>query len=211
MKLKALNLVILATHFFTHGKLDGYLKMLTAGAHGFDNTVTTDAIAALGDSARGIAVVPPDISDEALRVLDAKGIRGLRLSTLLSGGVGLTPTISMLRPALESGRQVHFIHGALNSKTHAFKSMVDQLGREYDNLNVSYCYSEPLPEDQGVAAGFLDQSRLESLLPLRQNPDIYFLGPKAFMQSCYHSLTALAVPKEQIRYEFFGPLEAIEG
>jgi nitric oxide dioxygenase len=129
---------------------------------------------------------------------------------LLSGGVGLTPTISMLRPALESGRQVHFIHGALNSKTHAFKTMVDQLGREYDNLNVSYCYSEPLPEDQGVAAGFLDQSRLESLLPLRQNPDIYFLGPKAFMQSCYRSLTALAVPKEQIRYEFFGPLEALE-
>ncbi|WP_026319260.1 amidohydrolase family protein [Amorphus coralli] len=58
------------------------------GAHGFDNTVTTDAIATIGNSARGIAVVPPDISDEALRDLDAKGIRGLRLSTLLSGGVG---------------------------------------------------------------------------------------------------------------------------
>lgn len=58
------------------------------GAHGFDNTVTTDAIAVLGDSARGIAVVPPEITEAELVVLHDKGIRGLRLSTLLSGGVG---------------------------------------------------------------------------------------------------------------------------
>lgn len=58
------------------------------GAHGFDNTITTDAIAVLGDSARGIAVVPPEITEAELAVLHDKGIRGLRLSTLLSGGVG---------------------------------------------------------------------------------------------------------------------------
>ncbi|MGX1099409.1 amidohydrolase family protein [Amorphus sp. MBR-141] len=65
------------------------------GAHGFDNSVTTDAIAALGDSARGIAVVSPDISEEDLADLDAKGIRGLRLSTLLSGGVGTENIVRM--------------------------------------------------------------------------------------------------------------------
>ncbi|GGC00552.1 flavohemoprotein [Marinobacterium zhoushanense] len=128
---------------------------------------------------------------------------------LLSGGVGVTPTISMLRPALEKGREVHFIHGALNSACHAFKGLVDKLKAEYDNLHVSYCYSEPLPHDQEVAAGFFDQQRLASLLPLEKSPDVYFLGPKPFMQSCYQSLNALNVPKEQIRYEFFGPLEEL--
>ncbi|SEG04229.1 NO-inducible flavohemoprotein [Marinobacterium lutimaris] len=129
---------------------------------------------------------------------------------LLSGGVGLTPTMSMLRPALNSGREVHFIHGALNSATHAFKSAVDQLGEEFDNLRISYCYSEPLPQDREIATGLLDQARLQSLLPLEQDPDIYFLGPRPFMQSCYRSLSALCVPAERMRYEFFGPLETFD-
>ncbi|WP_432695467.1 NO-inducible flavohemoprotein [Marinobacterium sp. YM272] len=130
---------------------------------------------------------------------------------LLSGGVGLTPTMSMLRPALTSGREVHFVHGALNSATHAFKAAVDQLGEEFDNLEISYCYSEPLPGDDSIATGLLDRARLASLLPLEKNPEVYFLGPKPFMQSCYRSLSELNVPKEQLRYEFFGPLESLEG
>ncbi len=129
---------------------------------------------------------------------------------LLSGGVGITPTISMLRPALASGREVHFIHGALNSRAHAFKDTIDQLGQEFSNLHTSYCYSEPLPGDTGVASGFLDQTRLEALLPLKNNPDVFFLGPRAFMQSCNKSLSALNIPKDRMHYEFFGPLEALE-
>ncbi|SIQ27046.1 NO-inducible flavohemoprotein [Marinobacterium stanieri] len=129
---------------------------------------------------------------------------------LLSGGVGLTPTISMLRPALDSGREVHFVHGALNSTTHAFKGVVDQLNKEYTNLHTSYCYSEPLADDQDVATGFIDRSRLEALLPLEKAPDVYFLGPKAFMQNCYRDLKSLNVPAEHIRFEFFGPLEEFD-
>ncbi len=128
---------------------------------------------------------------------------------LLSGGVGITPTISMLRPALASGREVHFIHGALNSRTHAFKQTVDQLGQEFGNLYTSYCYSEPLAEDTEVPTGLIDQACLEALLPLEKNPDVFFLGPRAFMQSCSKSLSALNIPKDQIHYEFFGPLEAL--
>ncbi|KEA62579.1 Flavohemoprotein (Hemoglobin-like protein) (Flavohemoglobin) (Nitric oxide dioxygenase) [Marinobacterium lacunae] len=130
---------------------------------------------------------------------------------LLSGGVGLTPTLSMLRPALAQGREVHFIHGALNSATHAFKSDVDSLKDEFDNLHVSYCYSEPLPHDHAIPSGMFDQARLASLLPLEKSPDVYFLGPRPFMQSCYQSLSALNVPKERIRFEFFGPLEELAG
>lgn len=129
---------------------------------------------------------------------------------LLSGGVGLTPTISMLRPALEAGREVHFIHGALNSRTHAFRETVEQLGQEFSNLHTTYCYSEPLPEDSNVTAGLLNQARLAALLPLEHNPDVFFLGPRAFMNSCYKSLSALNIPKDQLHYEFFGPLEALE-
>ncbi|HCB41577.1 MAG TPA: NO-inducible flavohemoprotein [Pseudomonas sp.] len=130
---------------------------------------------------------------------------------LLSGGVGITPTLSMLRPALESGRAVHFLHGALNSRQQAFGNAVAALQQDYPALQVEVVYSAPLAEDAAKAQGLFDQQRLAALLPAERDVDVYLLGPKAFMQSCYASLRALGVAADNIRYEFFGPLEAIEG
>lgn len=129
---------------------------------------------------------------------------------LLSGGVGITPTISMLKPALESGREVHFLHGALNSGAHAFRDLVNELRSEHENLYVSYCYSHPLPEDSEQPSGFFDRDRLEKLLPEHRDVDIYFLGPKPFMQHCYRVLNELAIPADRVRFEFFGPLEDLQ-
>ena len=47
-------------------------------AHGFDNAVTADALAAKGGSYRGVALVPTTISDAELAALDAAGFRGAR-------------------------------------------------------------------------------------------------------------------------------------
>jgi len=54
--------------------------------YGFDNRCTLAAIAQLGDGARGIAVVPTDISDDELQSLHDAGIRGVRFM-MLPGGV----------------------------------------------------------------------------------------------------------------------------
>ena len=128
---------------------------------------------------------------------------------LLTGGVGITPAISMLQPALESGRQVHFLHGALNSSTHAFRAHVDALAAQHDNLKVSYVYSDPLEGDQAHETGFFDQRKLSAMLPASTDVDVYFLGPKPFMQSCQKLLNELGIPAENQRYEFFGPLESL--
>lgn len=130
---------------------------------------------------------------------------------LLSGGVGITPTLSMLRPALENGRAVHFLHGALNSRHQAFGADVAALQQDFPALQLQVLYSEPLAEDAGQPQGLFDQAKLAALLPAERDLDVYLLGPRAFMQSCYASLRALGVAAERIRYEFFGPLEAIEG
>ncbi len=47
-------------------------------AYGFDNSCTLDAVAQLGDSGRGIALVRPDVSDAELKRLDDGGICGVR-------------------------------------------------------------------------------------------------------------------------------------
>jgi predicted TIM-barrel fold metal-dependent hydrolase len=48
--------------------------------YGFDNSCTRDAVVELGPTARGIAVVPPTISDAELKRLDAAGFVGIRLN-----------------------------------------------------------------------------------------------------------------------------------
>src|SRR5262249_15257983 len=48
--------------------------------YGTDNRCMLDALAELGDSARGIAVVGPDISDSELLRLGQAGVRGIRLN-----------------------------------------------------------------------------------------------------------------------------------
>jgi predicted TIM-barrel fold metal-dependent hydrolase len=48
--------------------------------YGTDNRAMLDAMARLGDTARGIAVVAPDIAAAELAKLDAQGVRGIRLN-----------------------------------------------------------------------------------------------------------------------------------
>ena len=115
----------------------------------------------------------------------------------------------MLQPALDSGRQVHFLHGALNSECHAFRDLIEEMGQTYENLHSYYCYSDPLPQDKDQHSGFFDRERLAGLLPTDREIDVYFLGPKPFMQACYRALNELKIPLNRIRYEFFGPLEEL--
>lgn len=129
---------------------------------------------------------------------------------MLSGGVGLTPLMSMLPVALEQGREVHFLHGSLNSRTHAFRDALLEYQVRFPQLTVHYCYNAPLPEDRGVPNGVFDLPRLDRLLPKDRDFDVYLLGPRPFMQLCHGSLLELGVASDRIHYEFFGPLEPLE-
>lgn len=65
--------------------------VVTPSTYGVDNRCTVDAIAALGQlgtTARGIAVLNPDVSDDALNALHAAGVRGIRFNQTL-GSVSL--------------------------------------------------------------------------------------------------------------------------
>src|SRR5215510_7295677 len=53
--------------------------------YGFDNSCMLDAMAELGPSARGIAVVAPNTPMQTLRDLDAKGVRGVRVNLESAG------------------------------------------------------------------------------------------------------------------------------
>lgn len=54
--------------------------IVQATCHGADNRALVDALQRAAGRARGVATVREDISDEALRALDAAGVRGVRFN-----------------------------------------------------------------------------------------------------------------------------------
>jgi predicted TIM-barrel fold metal-dependent hydrolase len=51
-------------------------------AHGTDMRVTLDALAVLGDRARGVATLKPDATGDDIAELDSRGMRGIRMAPL---------------------------------------------------------------------------------------------------------------------------------
>ena len=83
--------------------------IVTPSVHGTDNRITVEAIAEYGPNARGIAVVPADVSDAELRDLHAGGIRGIRLNVLFGGGVGLRAFRQLARRILPMGWHIQLL------------------------------------------------------------------------------------------------------
>ncbi len=141
-------------------------------------------------------------------VLEAGPAR--RPLVLVTGGVGITPAISMVEVAAPSGRPVHFVHAARDGEVHAFRERADALAAHHPNLQLLYVYDEPRPGDRPHVVGRVTPQLLAGLLPADRDVDFYFLGPKPFMQSVYAAALDLGVPSDRLRYEFFGPLQALQ-
>jgi nitric oxide dioxygenase len=134
---------------------------------------------------------------------------------LISGGVGITPTLAMLDAALQGARPVHFIHFARNRKVHAFREAVDARQAQHAQLKRFYVYDEYTGDhtddsDAPHATGRLSSEQLAQYLPASRDVDAYFLGPKPFMRQLRRQLLELGIPPAQTRYEFFGPASALE-
>ena len=127
---------------------------------------------------------------------------------LISGGVGITPTLSMLEAALATQRPIRFIHCARNARAHAFRGWIEELAAQHPQLQRFYCYEEADPLADHV--GQLTEEVLGGWLGQERDVDAYFLGPKGFMGAVKRQLKALGVPEQQSRYEFFGPAAALE-
>lgn len=82
--------------------------LVQPSVYGLDNSVMLRAIAGDPQRLRGIAVVAPDISAEALRELDAAGVRGIRINTRNKAGVALEAVDELLGKVAPLGWSVQF-------------------------------------------------------------------------------------------------------
>ncbi|MGO4332262.1 NO-inducible flavohemoprotein [Cupriavidus sp. 2TAF22] len=128
---------------------------------------------------------------------------------LISGGVGLTPMISMLKRAIQDPqRQVVFVHGARNSGVHAMRDRLRETAKTYANLDVIVFYDDPLPQDVAGRdydyAGLVDVKAIKDAI-LLPDADYYICGPIPFMRMQHDALKELGIQEPHIHYEVFGP------
>jgi nitric oxide dioxygenase len=128
---------------------------------------------------------------------------------LISGGVGLTPMISMLNRVLQSpGRDIVFVHGARNSAVHAMKDHLRQAQAQHPNFKTFVFYNEPLPQDQAGRdfdyPGFVDLDVIADAIML-PDADYYICGPIPFMRLQHDALIARGIKEPRVHYEVFGP------
>jgi ferredoxin-NADP reductase/ferredoxin len=130
---------------------------------------------------------------------------------LLSGGVGLTPMVSMLHRLRQGSRPVHFLHACENGEVHAMRDEVQACAN--DQIKTSFVYRAPTDADRAAqlfdAEGMIDKSFMQANVPIG-NYEAYICGPTPFMVAMYNLLLDLGVPKAQISYEFFGKAASLE-
>lgn len=133
---------------------------------------------------------------------------------LLSGGVGLTPMLSMFKTVVEvqPQRKVTFIHAAANGNVHALREEVETL-TSLENVNSFFFYDSPTEDDRKNntfdVEGYVTQEWLVRNIPTLE-ADFYFCGPTPFMKSINSSLKNLGVTEDRINFEFFGPKGSLE-
>ncbi|MDE3839482.1 NO-inducible flavohemoprotein [Bacillus methanolicus] len=124
---------------------------------------------------------------------------------LISGGVGITPLMSMLKVASKEQpeRDITFIHAARNGRYHALREETSSLGAK-----VLFCYSDPTEEDIASQSfdkeGYITSEWLQEVIE-NKDADYYICGPVPFMKATYQALQDIGVKEEAIHYEFFGP------
>ncbi|WP_294129643.1 FAD-binding oxidoreductase [uncultured Clostridium sp.] len=123
---------------------------------------------------------------------------------LISGGIGITPLLSMLYEESSIRNNIHFIQAVQNSKIHPFKDDIENIAK-LKNIENTVFYSDPLSEDvEGVDydyTGYVNKDFLKDNVNL--NSDFYLCGPPPFMKAVESILLELGVDNSKINYELF--------
>lgn len=125
-------------------------------------------------------------------------------AVLISGGVGITPMLSMLKQLAktDSARKVSFLHGTQSTSEHAFRAEVKETC-EAKVYRYEYYYKD--------LSQLIKISDLQKACDNNKDSEFYICGPGPMMKALYTALIEWGVAPENIFYEYFGPKGEING
>jgi ferredoxin-NADP reductase len=123
---------------------------------------------------------------------------------LIAGGIGITPLISLLRTAPDTGdgRPFLLIYGNQRWQEVTFREQLEQLQQRLE-LRVVHVLTDPPPTWTGEA-GFIDTDLLARHLPadLRRS-EISLCGPPPMLTAALGGLERLGLAPEHVHAEQF--------
>ncbi|EPR71467.1 Flavohemoprotein (Hemoglobin-like protein) (Flavohemoglobin) (Nitric oxide dioxygenase) [Cyclobacterium qasimii] len=126
--------------------------------------------------------------------------------TFISGGVGVTPLISMLQSLSfdKPSQPLTWVHPCRNQTVHAFKEDVKSMAENNPDLSQHIFYDALTEKDEkdGVLQGPLDLNKIEAF---PKESQYYICGPAGFIAQQHKELIAKGVPGDAISFEEFGP------
>lgn len=124
----------------------------------------------------------------------------------ISGGVGLTPFMSMLEYLSQSGndRAITWIHGCRGYEVHAFKDQVTELNDRHASMSVHTFYDKISHEaEDNYYEGYVDLEKVkDAIVP---DADYYICGPGVFIKKHFDYLRSQGIAQTAIHFEEFGP------
>jgi len=125
---------------------------------------------------------------------------------LISGGVGITPMMSITRYLTERSwpGEIFFIYACRAPVDYIFQKELPALERQNPKLHVMVTMSRAEGTDWKGPRGHLTKELLTKTVPNLASRRVHLCGPPTMMDSAKALLAELGVPPEQMKTEAFG-------
>ena len=125
---------------------------------------------------------------------------------LISGGVGITPMMSITRYLTERlwAGDIFFIYACRTPADFIFADEIAALQHRNPKLRIAVAMSRPEGTDWKGPRGHLTKELLTQTVPNLASRRIHLCGPPSMMDSTKAILTELGVPPDQVKTEAFG-------
>ncbi|MDR1876203.1 MAG: 2Fe-2S iron-sulfur cluster binding domain-containing protein [Flavobacteriaceae bacterium] len=138
-----------------------------------------------------------------------------RTLVAFSAGSGITPVMSILKDTLQKEKGVNFylFYGNAHEGEVMFKEELDRLKNKYPkNFFPYFFYSEQKTENK-LFEGLLDEHKVEliinQIMDWDEVDEVLICGPKEMIVTLANAVYHHGIPKENIHYELYEPVEKV--
>jgi ferredoxin-NADP reductase len=124
--------------------------------------------------------------------------------TLLSGGIGITPFMSIIKNAADKQLEskITLFYGCRTEKDIVFKEELEELANNNNNLKLVFVITEPSPQWRGNT-GIITAELVKKEVPDYKENMFYTCGPPGMVTAMEKLVENIGVPKEKIKKELF--------
>jgi ferredoxin-NADP reductase len=123
---------------------------------------------------------------------------------LLAGGIGVTPLLSICKNATDKclPSQITMFLGSRTEADIPFRRELEQMAQANPNLKLHLTVDQPTPTWKG-AVGIITAEMIQKELPDYKDNIFYCCGPPGMVTAMEKMITALGLPKTQLKLEYF--------